>query len=532
MCSSLKNSFFAGIIFLCLMSLSPSLFSQTPVLYIGTGGTLYIGSGGFVYEGGDVIVDGIGRNEDSLLLTGNLSCDTFTSIGCEIFIGSGNQAILTTIKDLNGLGHFVKQNGGNITLNGDVDCDSLSFQTDGRIIVTDTLKIKDAAATAIKGYGSLRYVDVDDNTGVLSRKTSTINIVYVWPMGNSLAGYKRFDITLSSLGSSGTSFVNGKLKNGSPGSVTYNKFYPTGFSGNYPGMPCTAGTNAQWVSFTCTTPNYYNFTGPSDFVSIVTAWSPSCDPGGAGPQRVAISPAGSGFWDNYIDSIVGTLTTELCENSYWLGGVATSINGGHYLGFGDFAIIGGYGTPLPVELTTFTATAIDEYQYIQLNWTTASELNCDHYILQRSTDARNWQTITTINGNGTTNVTQGYQYNDYDVVAGVKYYYQIIQIDYDGTPHFNNYISCQLKAGSSIIVKNVQPNPGNGDQWLPVYLPKEQPITISCVNVIGQEAWNKKVNGISGDQNIQLDNVSLPKGLYLLQIQIGDKYFIKKFEKQ
>lgn len=524
-----KNSSIIGIIFLWLMSLNSS-FSQTPVFYVGPGGTLYIGQG-FVYQGGDVFFDGEGRNEDSLILTGNFSSPgKYTSIGHEIFSGPGSKTILTSVKDTNSLGYFVKQNSGNITLSGDVDCDSL-FLSNGKVMLTntDTLRIKSGSVTAIKGYNSSSFVDVDDNA-ILSRNITSTNVAYVWPYGNFIAGYKRFDMVFSSLGLTGSSFVNGKLVNGSPGLVAYRKYFATGFSGNYPGQPCVVGTSRQWVEFTCMTPNYYNFSGPSDYVSIVTAWSSSCDPGGAGPQRVLRAPIATGDWDNYVEIVVGTLTTQLCENSYWLGGIATSIDGGSYLGFGDFAIGGGYGAPLPVELTAFTAMAIDELGYILLQWSTASELNCKEYILQRSTDAHSWTTIATINGNGTTNEPQSYQYDDYNVVAGIKYYYQVIQIDFDNTPHYDNYISAQLKS-SNAIVKDVFPNPGSENQFISIYLPKETIITISCANVLGQEVWNKKVIGVSGNQNILLDDV-FAKGLYILQIQIGSEYFVRKFEKQ
>jgi hypothetical protein len=48
--------------------------------------------------------------------------------------------------------------------------------------------------------------------------------------------------------------------------------------------------------------------------------------------------------------------------------------------------IDGTSTPLPVELTSFTAAL--KFDIVELKWSTASELNNDHFTIERSTDLR------------------------------------------------------------------------------------------------------------------------------------------------
>ena len=56
--------------------------------------------------------------------------------------------------------------------------------------------------------------------------------------------------------------------------------------------------------------------------------------------------------------------------------------------------------PLPVELLAFTARA--QNGYVQLEWTTATEVNNDHFILERSSNGSAFETIGRVEGQGTT----------------------------------------------------------------------------------------------------------------------------------
>ena len=500
------------------------------IFHLGQNSSMHINTNTSVYINGNSLDSGNIKNFGTISFNGNLSVyGKYTSTGTERFVGSSSRTVNTPITDTNYFGHVVKNNLGKLIFQSNTDCDSITISTDGLIDLTSgaTFKIKTGLATSIKGYGPSRYFDVDDNYGSLSRSITATNRVYVWPIGNSVAGYKRFDFTFSSLGTTGSSYVVGKTINGSPGLVSYSNYFSTGFNGNFPGQNCSVGTNPQLVEFTCMTDNYHQFAGPADYQHIVTSWSPSCGPGSNGPQRVLQSLLPTGDWNGNIETVIGTLTQQLCENSYWLGGSTTSIPGGTYQGFGDFAIAGGYGATLPVELISLTATPIDN-EFIRIDWQTASELNNAGFEIQRSTDGIAWHYIGWINGNNTTNQVHTYQFDDRNVTTDIDYYYRLRQVDINGSFNYSKIVSANL-IGTEMIVGSIYPNPSSNEQWVPLFLPSTQTVTILCFNAVGQEIWNKKIDGISGNQNIELETVS--SGTYLLKIIINGEVFTRKFVK-
>lgn len=88
-----------------------------------------------------------------------------------------------------------------------------------------------------------------------------------------------------------------------------------------------------------------------------------------------------------------------------------------------------YQTALPVTLLDFKVK--DKKEYIELKWSTASEENNDYFVIQKSDDAEDFTTITTVKGAGNSNIIQNYSYNDLDISNAIIYY-KLLQIDYDG----------------------------------------------------------------------------------------------------
>lgn len=85
---------------------------------------------------------------------------------------------------------------------------------------------------------------------------------------------------------------------------------------------------------------------------------------------------------------------------------------------------------LPVELLSFTGESVGED--VKLAWTTASELNNDHFEIWRSSDAVSWSEIGRVAGSGTTIVPHDYELWDQDPFIDINYY-KLRQVDVDGT---------------------------------------------------------------------------------------------------
>ena len=95
---------------------------------------------------------------------------------------------------------------------------------------------------------------------------------------------------------------------------------------------------------------------------------------------------------------------------------------------------------LPVELLFFDAEVMN--YGVQLSWATASELNHESMIIERSIDGREFESIGEIKGEGNTQSLSNYQFMDYYPESG-KNYYRLRQIDLDGSEAIFNVVSVQ-----------------------------------------------------------------------------------------
>jgi hypothetical protein len=93
---------------------------------------------------------------------------------------------------------------------------------------------------------------------------------------------------------------------------------------------------------------------------------------------------------------------------------------------------------LPIELVTFNG--YNHNRVNKLNWVTATEINNDYFLLQRSSDGFKWFDVTKIDGVGNSldEVQYSYEDTDYDNVTN---YYRLIQFDQDGEYEIFNTIT-------------------------------------------------------------------------------------------
>jgi hypothetical protein len=85
--------------------------------------------------------------------------------------------------------------------------------------------------------------------------------------------------------------------------------------------------------------------------------------------------------------------------------------------------------PLPVELLYFKGNAISTTNH--LYWSTASELNSDYFLIEKSFDGIDWDLVGSVNASGNSSQTVNYSLTDNDVRFGISYY-RLKQFDFDG----------------------------------------------------------------------------------------------------
>ena len=209
---------------------------------------------------------------------------------------------------------------------------------------------------------------------------------------------------------------------------------------------------------------------------------------------------------SYIDSTTSD-TTKYTYRIYAYNADTVSV-------FSNIATI---TTPLPVELTTFTANAIGEK--VTVAWETATEINNAGFSVKRSKDNKKFSEITFIKGKGTSTEKSFYSYIDKSVLSG-KYYYRLKQIDFDGTYQYLKSVEVDMGLPTNYSLDQNYPNPFNPSTTIRFALPTDAKVNIKLYNTLGQEVANILNSDLNAGIHETLFNASnLSSGVYFYRLE-------------
>ncbi|MEL6720875.1 MAG: beta-propeller fold lactonase family protein [Bacteroidota bacterium] len=176
--------------------------------------------------------------------------------------------------------------------------------------------------------------------------------------------------------------------------------------------------------------------------------------------------------------------------------------------------------PLPVELVYFKGRV--EKQQAILNWETASEIQNEGFFVERSSKlgTSTWETLGFVKGYGDKLSPSYYEYRDETTLEGT-YYYRLHQKDWDGTSSFSEVIALSVQERQ---VLQIYPNPS--EQFVRIEgIPTEEITSVNIFTVFGKLA--KSFHPKSSTVTL----ADLPKGTYLIEIQVGKIKHIQSFIK-
>lgn len=166
---------------------------------------------------------------------------------------------------------------------------------------------------------------------------------------------------------------------------------------------------------------------------------------------------------------------------------------------------------LPVELVDFKATK--KRTSSLLHWQTASETNNAGFEVERSHNGEYWQNLGFVNGVGTSQAKQDYQFIDQRPLNGINYY-RLKQIDFDGKFEYSDIQSVHFQNGQNTPVQ-VFPNPlKDGNLTVKLDQCDDQEITIQIYDLTGK-IWLQRT---SYETVTELNVQDLTAGVYFLQI--------------
>ncbi len=175
-------------------------------------------------------------------------------------------------------------------------------------------------------------------------------------------------------------------------------------------------------------------------------------------------------------------------------------------------------TTLPVKLLSFKTSIVGEGR-TQIDWETASELNNEGFYIEKSIDGLAFESIGFVEGNGTTDQYQRYQF--FDQSANSSSYYRLRQVDFDGQYEFSPISFVEVKMGTAINQIGIYPNPVVSNFSFTNTL--EGVFDWALVNTAGQKLFFQQNMTVSQAELAINEMInSLESGTYMILMQNGE----------
>ncbi|MBL7941287.1 MAG: PPC domain-containing protein [Flavobacteriales bacterium] len=171
---------------------------------------------------------------------------------------------------------------------------------------------------------------------------------------------------------------------------------------------------------------------------------------------------------------------------------------------------------LPVEWLSLSAVA--EEMYTLVEWAVSGEEAMLSYVIQKSYDGLNFETIASLSGHGLPG-SQSYSFADYEISPGVTYY-RIEESDVNGQHNHSDIIA--VERSSTLSIQQMHPNPTDGPHVLNVYAQRECAAVLRYWDALGRAVMERNIQIPSGNSVVNVDNPNLEPGIYHLKIESGE----------
>ncbi|MDN5211175.1 T9SS type A sorting domain-containing protein [Fulvivirgaceae bacterium BMA12] len=457
--------------------------------------------------------------------TGTASLGANLTVGGDLNLQSGTLATTTSNFRINLEGDW-NNTGGTFT----EQQGTLDFNGTGDQLVINT-----------SGEETFHFVEVDKASGTLTVQNGTnmrISGVNLGPgpgimtftsgiVNTSATGLLIFNDGSSTTGASATSFVDGPVRK--VGNTAFE--FPIGDGSiwaplsvsDFQGAAATEEVTVEYFDQPFSNTTSFGASGLNN-VSLVEYWDVSAAGGftvdltffwkdidrssidDANDLRIAHWNGAS--WDDLGKLAVPTLGTE---------GNVTADNVGSFSPF-TFGSSSSSSNPLPVELLSFEANLVENQT--ELTWSTASEINNDFFLVQRSEDGTEWETLGEVDGNGTVNEIINYGFWDTRPLFG-KSFYRLKQVDFDGQFEYSPVVSVNNPFTGNAMRVMVYPNPTSAENINLRVLTgnQENKISIQLIDALGHRFIDEKMSPDAFNEDLIIRaNEGLSKGVYFLMV--------------
>ncbi len=175
---------------------------------------------------------------------------------------------------------------------------------------------------------------------------------------------------------------------------------------------------------------------------------------------------------------------------------------------------------LPVVLNAISANQINA-EDIQLNWTTAQEINSQVFEIEKSADGVEFIFADRVKAAGNSNTLLGYFFIDKQAATqniGVVYY-RLKMIDMDGSFSYSTTVSVNLNKGITFGLAAVSPNPFTHSLSLHITAPASTQVTWILTDIHGKMVLenSKEIKAGNHQIDIQVPSTVQP-GIYFMRV--------------
>ncbi len=179
---------------------------------------------------------------------------------------------------------------------------------------------------------------------------------------------------------------------------------------------------------------------------------------------------------------------------------------------------------LPVELIYFSAKESNDGSVV-LNWKTASERNNSHFAVEYSTNGKDFETLTIVDGAGSTAQEQVYQWVDQSKRRGTIYY-RLRQVDYNGQYSLSPVASVKRDLSNQV---SLYPNPLTTEE-LTIHIPSmEGAFSYQIISLVGEEILAGEMSLERGQEEIQITLGQLEQGIFMIRLNLPNGIVTKTF---
>ncbi len=228
--------------------------------------------------------------------------------------------------------------------------------------------------------------------------------------------------------------------------------------------------------------------------------------------------------------------------AYWSGSLwrdaGGTVTGVHNQGYITCAVVPFYGAknqtfvtfgskndinPLPVELVEFNGQCNNGE--VLLSWTTTSEINNDHFIIEKSENMKDFTFVSNVVGSGNSNTIN--YYDTTDKYASSNSYYRLTQVDFDGKT--TSYRPINIKCSNELKTPEliVYPNPFNDIISIELLNFDQESAIMQISDQLGQIIYEENINTTTGTNVFTINLNHLKPSVYHIRI-VSDRIILNK----